>query len=216
MSETPVARRTSSDGTRPNGADPGVGPDADVQRRSDREFEAFFNTYFTVVLRRVQLLNHDRAAAEDICADVFTLAHRRFSQLRSLEEPQLRAWLYRTGDLIGKNYRRSAIRYRRLIASLERQPLQTPPTPDDLLASAEQHRQSGLNAERARSVLAALDPKHRAPIELAEYNRRSGPDIARQLGISHQAARLRLMRARRAFGDEYRHRFGTTDPGSDR
>lgn len=111
----------------------------------------------------------------------------------------------RAGDLIGRRHRRSAIRYQRLIARLEHEPLPEP-EPSAAVARDEQARRR-IEAQ-ARAVMAALDPRHRIVLELAEFERCGGQEIARRLGITHQAARLRLMRARRAFGREHARRFG--------
>lgn len=174
--------------------------------RQEADFTAFFHTYFALVRSHVRRLGHDDGTVEDICSGVFTLAHERFDELAPLAEPQIRAWLFRTGDLIGRNHRRSAIRYRRLIERLEREPLAEQVTPpdryDDMLAR--DHA-----AARTRHVLAALDGRHRTVLELADLQQFSGPEVAARLGITHQAARLRLMRARRAFRREYERRYGT-------
>ena len=179
--------------------------DRDSEYGREAEFTAFFHAHFGTVRDRVLRLGHSEADADDICSGVFTLAHQRFDALAPLAEPQVRAWLFRTGDLLGRNHRRSAIRYRRLIERLEREPLPDPIRPAEL-HNAEQSRRRA--SAQTRQVLASLGPHHRRVLELAELERLSGPEIAREMGVSHQAVRLRLMRARRAFGQEYTRQFG--------
>ncbi len=181
------------------------GPAAERQREA--EFTEFFHTYFPTVRARVRQLGHDDATTEDVCSGVFTLAHQRFDELSPLAEPQIRAWLFRTADYLGRNQRRSAIRYRRLIERLERQPLPEPTDPHD---DYNRSQARDIASSHTRQVLASLDERHRTVLELADLEQHSGPEIARHLGITHQAARLRLMRARRAFQREYTQRYGAS------
>lgn len=184
-------------------------PTGTIER--EPEFVAFYRCHFPATLRRARYVTRNPADVEDVCILVFSLAHQRFDELRLLAEPQVRAWLFRSAELIGANIRRSEARRRRLVTRLEQQRLPQPAQPPDTIEHIEQHAAETVRGERARLVLADLDSRHQEVLRMAEYERRSGPDIAAELGITPQAARLRLMRARSAFRAEYLRRYGMND-----
>ena len=172
----------------------------------DEAFTEFFRVHLDRVRRRMRRSFRDDAVVEEVCADVFIIAHRRFGEIRKLADPQIAAWLYRTADYVARNHRRGAIRYRRAIERLEQQPIDAQPEPFDVASGHEDLRRT---KSQVSEILDQLELRHRAVLELAEFEHLSGPQIATKLGISPQAARLRLMRARRAFRRSYEDRFGT-------
>lgn len=193
-------------------------PRSDITERThhEREFTAFFHAHFAAIRARAAHRTRNNSRTEDICADVFTLAHHRFDELRAMPERQARAWLLRASELIGNNLTRSAIRRERLITRLEREPLPTQPPPEEIADAAHREAAQQMLRRRGEQVLERLDPKHRSLLQLADYEGRTGREIASELGVTPRAARLRLMRARRAFRDTYVDLFGTDDPRAPR
>jgi len=126
----------------------------------------------------------DRATVDDLWAEVFTVAFRRLSDLVGLPEGQQRAWLIRTAGHLAANQRRRGGTRRR---TLER-----------LLREASARVESDVTSRVLREVLASLREQDREVLVLDALGH-NGPSIARQLGISHGAARKRLMQARRAL-----------------
>lgn len=185
-----------------------LGGDPPGTTEREREFVAFYRLHFSTALRRARYVTLNSADVEDVCALVFTLAYRRFDELRALAPPQAQAWLSRSVELVAANIRRSEARRWRLIVRLERQRLPEPPGPVEAIEDADLRASEMLRAERTRTVIADLEGRHQEVLRMAEFERLSGPEIAAELGITAQAARLRLMRARNAFRDEYVRRFG--------
>lgn len=182
-------------------------PDIDgAQRPRADEFAAFFDLHFAAVLRRLTFLTQDRSTVEDLCADVFMLAYERFDELAVMPDRQARAWLVTAGDLLGRNRSRSAFRRQRLIERLSREPIDSAaPAPSSVFERRTDARQDGHDVH---AVLERLSPQHRELIVMADLERCDRREIAERFGISPQAVRLRLMRARRAFRREYVRTFG--------
>lgn len=176
-----------------------------AQRPRSDEFAAFFDLHFAAVLRRLTFLTRDRSTVEDLCADVFMLAYERFDDLAVMPDRQARAWLVTAGDLLGRNRSRGAIRRQRLIERLAREPIDNAATPPNVLERRTDARQ---DRHDVHTVLERLTPQHRDLIIMADLERCDRREIAERFGISPQAVRLRLMRARRAFRREYVRTFG--------
>jgi RNA polymerase sigma-70 factor, ECF subfamily len=143
---------------------------------------------FRMALRQTR----NTSAAQDIQADVFAVAWRRFDEMERLDEEMQRAWLLRAAHLLHLNaYRRRQTGIRLV----------------DLLRARESRAESNEFAmatatteeEAVRIALARLKPADRDVLELVAWERLNGKQLATVLGCTHQAARLRLMRARRAF-----------------
>jgi RNA polymerase sigma-70 factor, ECF subfamily len=129
--------------------------------------------------------------AQDIQADVFAVAWRRFDELARLDTAMQRAWLLRATRLIHLNADRRQRTARRTADLLRQKELSSvtiafvsaAPSFDDAVQAA----------------LDLLKPADREVLELVAWEDLNGKQLATVLGVTHQAARLRLMRARRAF-----------------
>lgn len=140
----------------------------------------------------------DRATVDDLWAEVFTVAFRRLSDLVGLPEGQQRAWLIRTAGHLAANQRRRGGTRRRTLERLLREPIVAVSGPEDELFEASARVESDVTSRVLREVLASLREQDREVLVLDALGH-NGPSIARQLGISHGAARKRLMQARRAL-----------------
>lgn len=152
-------------------------------------------------------LEHHHSVREELWGDVFMLASRRIEELDRLSVQQQRRWLLRVARNLTANVARRAVTRRQAYERLVREPL-------DVGLSAEDEYFARINlpahSERIADVQEAwwhLSDAHREILALDALGHK-GPAIADQLGISHQAARSRLMRARQAFLDAYSGQVG--------
>lgn len=172
----------------------------------DREvFEAFCGAHRRGVERFVQTrLATNQADIEDVCADVFVVAWRRFSEVRTEPEAAARSWLLRVAELRCLTQRRSGLRRDRAYERVELQPMS-----DDLLEDLyiDKLQRRAEAQSRVEPVLASLTPSYVEVLRLDRSGRLSGEQMAEILGISHTALRVRLTRARRAFRTEHDRQF---------
>jgi RNA polymerase sigma-70 factor (ECF subfamily) len=170
---------------------------ANVPALNDAElaeyFEQLFAEYRGPILNYLYRVVGDPGVAEDLTQDAFTRAWRARAQLASVENP--RAWLYR----IATNAARDHLRRRRLLAWL---PLSGESGRQPLLASAS-HEEMVLESERMRQALLKLSPDNRVALVLYTCQECSVAEIAEALGITPEAARQRLVRARRQLREAF-------------
>jgi RNA polymerase sigma-70 factor (ECF subfamily) len=153
-------------------------------------FETLFASYQRPLLNYLYRLVGDSARAEELCQETFTRAYRA---RRSLEQVQnARAWLYR----IATNAARDHLRRRRLLAWL-------PLFDDDPVLSVEDPEADASETQAVRSALLKLGPDLRAPLVLYTCQELSTQEIAAILGISREAVKQRLVRARLRFKQVY-------------
>lgn len=138
--------------------------------------------------RRLRALAGSSDSADDLVQE--TLARALVSAPRNASPQQTRAWLHRVAtNLALDDFRRRA---RRRVEPLD----------DELTGTAVSiplHE-----SLTAREALARLNPHHRLLLLLRFEGGFSHAEIAALLDISEPAARQRLSRARRAFGDAFR------------
>jgi RNA polymerase sigma-70 factor (ECF subfamily) len=167
----------------------------DAGSRSDREtrFRAVYESTYADLVRFVQRRVHP-THAEDIVADVFLVAWRRFDDLPT-DAGDARAWLFRIAQqtlLNGQrgDRRRQALTIRIAEATVVAQSGETWKGSDSALVA----RRLDLAAAWGR-----LTEVHQEALSLAVWDGLAGPQAAVVLGISPVAFRLRLTRARRAL-----------------
>jgi RNA polymerase sigma-70 factor (ECF subfamily) len=156
-------------------------------------FEQLFAEYRGPILNYLYRVVGDPAVAEDLTQDAFTRAWRARLQLASVENP--RAWLYR----IATNAARDHLRRRRLLVWL---PLSGESDRQPLLASAS-HEEMVLESEQMRQALLKLSPDNRVALVLYTCQECSVAEVAQALDISPEAARQRLVRARRQLREAF-------------
>jgi RNA polymerase sigma-70 factor (ECF subfamily) len=130
-------------------------------------------------------------AADDVVAQVFTVAWRRFGQVPS--PPQDRLWLFGVARNCATEHYRSANRSLRLRARLTQEP-----------AAAEHVPGPGGPDQDPGPVLAALAslrPKDREALQLVLWDELSHTEAAAVLGCTVNAFELRYRRARNRVRD---------------
>ncbi len=150
-------------------------------------FAALYDAAYADLLRFASR-RVDPAAAEDVTAEVFLVAWRRFDDLPA-QPDDARAWLFGIARGVLLNTRRGAERQRALSVRLS-QGAFDPAQPADELAV---HRVDVARAFRR------LTEGHQEALALTVLDELSSPQAAVVLGISPVAFRLRLSRARRAL-----------------
>lgn len=160
-------------------APPGASPE-------DR-FRALYRATYPDLLRFVQRRAHP-THAEDVVADVFTVAWRRHDEIPSAHD-EARAWLYGVARRSLLNASRGEHRRDALAIRLADVGRPEPGTDPELVA---------LRLDLAR-VWRRLPATDQEALALAVLDGLSAPEAARVLQISPTAFRLRLSRARRAL-----------------
>lgn len=158
----------------------GASPEAD--------FRQLYASSYGDVLRFVQRRCHP-SHAEDVAAEVFLVAWRRYADLPADADGR-RAWLFGVAHKTLANARRGQARREALAVRI--QDVSTgvdPGTHPDLVATR-------LDLHRAWQH---LSPLHQETLSLAIWDGLSSEQAGELLGISATAYRLRLSRARRAL-----------------
>ena len=150
--------------------------------------ERLYSDYQTPILNYLYRLVGEASIAEDLAQETFTRAWRARARLVAVDNP--RAWLYR----IATNAARDHLRRRRLISWLP------------LLSSDDHLNDTGfedrsLAGEQVRRALLRLKPDYRIPLVLYTCQEFSVAEIATALGISPEAVKQRLVRARQQLRD---------------
>lgn len=156
-------------------------------------FERLFERYHAPVLNYLHRMVGDRALAEDLTQDAFVKAYRALPNTRP--DLAFKAWLYR----IATNTAISHLRRRKLIRWV-------PFLPTQDYASSESIERSVGRKHDVEQALHKLPEHYAAVLVLRHYEGLSLAETATALGISENAAKLRLFRARKAFANVY------TDP----
>jgi RNA polymerase sigma-70 factor (ECF subfamily) len=155
-------------------------------------FESLFAAYQQPIQSYLYRLLGDAARAEEVCQEVFA---RAYGARRSMDHVQnVRAWLYR----IATNAARDQLRRRRLLAWL-------PLFDEDPVLMVDSPEASSLETYAVENALRQLSPDYRVPLVLYSCQELSTQEIAEVLGISRDAVKQRLVRARLRFKELYQH-----------
>jgi RNA polymerase sigma-70 factor, ECF subfamily len=133
-------------------------------------------------------------AADDVVAQVFTVAWRRFGQVPS--PPQDRLWLFGVARNCAAEHHRAATRWLRLRARLSQEPaaaayVPSPGGPDG----------AGPDPGPVLAALASLRPAEREALQLVLWDELSHTEAAAVLGCTVNAFELRYRRARNRVRD---------------
>ena len=174
-------------------------------------FDAVYDTYRPRLFGFLVRLSRHRTLAEDLLDEVWL---RLVASARTLRpDTRLGAWLFTVARNLYWSHRRSAL----LEASLEAgalglwPPAQSWPSPFDSAAASELER-------RVERALAELPPQHRETLLLVAHEGLTPLEAAGVCGITPEAMRQRLARARAALAQEMeltapaaelKRRFGT-------
>lgn len=143
-------------------------------------FAALFEAHFDALLAYARRRTDQLTDAEDVVADTFSVLWRRIEHLPT--DPSARLpWLYGVARRVLSNQRRAAARRQRLVDRLRSAltPYRSPPSATDVIGA-----------------LAALRPPDQEILRLAAWEGLSHAEIALALGITLNAATIRLHRAR--------------------
>jgi RNA polymerase sigma factor (sigma-70 family) len=154
--------------------------DADIQR----EFRSLFEHHYPQIEAYARRRCARPSDADDVVAETFTVAWRRFHDIPAEPLP----WLYGVARKVLANQRRGQRRWTSLIDRLRREPGDTE-TPSD-------------SGEPVRLALARLRAADQELLRLSAWEELTPQQIATVLGISANAASIRLHRARRQLATE--------------
>jgi RNA polymerase sigma-70 factor (ECF subfamily) len=161
-----------------------------MARNDQAHFEALYAAYQQPLLSYLYRLVGDAARAEELCQEVFARAYRARRSMDGVQN--VRAWLYR----IATNAARDLMRRRRLLSWL-------PLFDEDPALLVEGPEPGALEAHAVHKALLKLDPELRVPLVLYSCQELSTQEIADVIGISRDAVKQRLVRARLRFKELY-------------
>ena len=147
--------------------------------------------------------------ADDVVAETFTIAWRRFDDIPA---DAAVPWLYGVARNVARNHRRGEQRRARLARVM---PRSAPVPAADELADA----LGDLNAPMLREALNALNNDDREILQLVAWDGLEPTEAGIALGCSAGTARVRLFRARTRFAaalDSVTQRANQTRSGRDR
>lgn len=153
-----------------------------------------FSSYRTRIRRYVGTMVHDPDDADDLTQDVFVQAHRRLGSLR--DPDAVVSWLYRIAThLAYDRFRKSSRQPTAPLLDIEAEAR--------LVAEGEAEPSVGRVVEQAemsacvRRYLDELSDDYRTAILLHDLEALTNVEIAEMLGVSLDAVKIRLHRARR-------------------
>jgi RNA polymerase sigma-70 factor (ECF subfamily) len=152
---------------------------------TDAEFEALFHAHQQPITAYLVHLLGDAERGEELAQETFLRAYRELVRGVRLEHPK--AWLYRVATNAATDHLRRARLLKWLpLLEAERDPAVRTPDPADGVA---EHLV-------VQTALARLRPRYRIPLVLHVCESLSTAEIAEVLGISRNAVKMRLSRAR--------------------
>lgn len=160
------------------------------QEAREERFSRLYRAYSRDVLAYALPRAGGPEDAADIVAETFLVAWRRIEDVPAGDEGRL--WLYGTARRVLANQRRGERRRGRLSLRLG----------SELAAAVAAPPVPGREGAALLRVLARLGEEDREILMLAGWEELKSPQIARVLGISAVAARVRLHRARRRLRAE--------------
>lgn len=171
-------------------------PGAALRRRFTEIYEENQAALAAYALRRATTPED----AADVVAETFAVAWRRIGQVPPGRDATL--WLFGTARRVLANQRRGERRRARLSLRLRAQPAQ--------LQQMGAHERVG-DLELAGVALQRLSAAQRDLLGLVAWEGLSTAELAAVLGCSHNAAKIRLHRARRALLGEMERIGGTPE-----
>lgn len=159
-------------------------------------FEAFFTTYEHQVFGYLMRMTGDEQTAYDLSQETFLRAWQHFAKISGYDNPS--AWLFR----VATNLALSHLRRRASPVAIAK-PLEdydSPARSDPAIHIVE--------SDLVAQTLLDLPPKPRAALVLREVYGLSNDEIARVLGMSRDAVKMALWRAREQFRIRYTQRGG--------
>ena len=163
----------------------GVVDDSPPEARRER-FEQVFATHRDAVLGYLRRRTDSGHDAADLLADTFLVAWRRLDDVPLA--PQTRPWLYGVARRLLANHRRGEGRRHALATKLR-----------DELSELDATDRSSPDDTPAARAFGALAEQDRELLSLVAWEELDTAQLATVLGISRNAVRIRLHRARKRF-----------------
>jgi RNA polymerase sigma-70 factor (ECF subfamily) len=159
-------------------------------------FEAFFRRYEPRITGYLWRMVNDEGCARDLCQETFLRAWQHFAEVEASHQPT--AWLFRVATNLALN----EIRHRasRIASAISIDANTDPASSDPALRFVER--------DFVQQILAELPPKQRALLILREVHDVPFADVSRLLGMSPNAAKIALCRARVQFRERYLRKGG--------
>jgi RNA polymerase sigma-70 factor, ECF subfamily len=157
------------------------------------DFEAVFRQHFAAVFRFLSR-RVGSALAEDLAADVFATAYRRWATYDPARG-SLRSWLYGIAINVTRDHRRAEQR----LLELDSRAQQHAPESTDFSKSSDERVIASTLAPKLATALAKLSADQRDVLFLFAWAELSHEEIGAAMGISPGTARSRLSRARAAL-----------------
>ncbi|MEZ4299239.1 MAG: RNA polymerase sigma factor [Polyangiaceae bacterium] len=165
--------------------------EADLVARLRRGQSAALNEVYALYHARLWAfllrLSGRRHVAEDLFQETWVAVARDAASLR--EDTDLRAWLFTVARNRYRSYRRWAVLDIARIFELGREPKVHAPSP-------EHEVEARADAQRTEAALASLSPEHREVLLLVVGEGMEAAAVGAVLGLSAEAVRQRLRRAR--------------------
>jgi RNA polymerase sigma-70 factor (ECF subfamily) len=165
-----------------------------IQAGNSNAFELLVRRYQRQVANLIYMKMGNRDDVEDIAQEVFIRVHRSLPQFKF--NASFFSWIYRiTMNLCIDEIRKRKIRRVLSLDFLTEDAIeknrksQDIPTPSDSVLSEEKK-------EMVRSAIRRLSPEHREVLTLREYQDLSYDEIAEILGLTLEAVKSRIFRAR--------------------
>jgi RNA polymerase sigma-70 factor (ECF subfamily) len=153
-------------------------------------FTQLFEQYHAPILNYLHRMVGDRAQAEDLTQDTFLKAYNALPGTRP--DLAFKPWLYR----IATNTAISQLRRRKIVQWI-------PFMPGHDHAAGEAVERTVTRRQDIQQTLEKLPTHYAAVLLLRHYQGLSLAETAQALGVTENAAKLRLFRARKAFAEVY-------------
>jgi RNA polymerase sigma-70 factor (ECF subfamily) len=165
---------------------------AGLRRRDPAAFDCLYERYRPRLFAFLLRLSRSRTVAEDLLDETWLRLVRHADTLRA--DTRLAAWLFTVARNLYWSHRRSSLLEEAAVADLlTLWPAHaTWPSPFDLAAIGELER-------RVEQALAMLPPQHREVLLLVGYEGLTPTEAAAVCGVTPEALRQRLARARAAL-----------------
>ena len=172
---------------------------------SVRAFESLVERYHAPLLRHLARQTGDRELAADVTQEAFVDAYRHLDRLA--DDRPFAAWLYR----IARNHMLSELRRRRLRRALSLEWAIGGGASDDAGLRGRDSTASTGERDAIQRALDTLSPPLREALLLHTLWGYPSQEVGQMLGITPEAARQRVGRARAQFRDQYQAMNGVDD-----
>ena len=156
-----------------------------------RNVAGLIEVHFDFIWRSLRRMGLEGADADDATQEVFVIASRR---LDSIAPDKERAFLFGTALRVAALARRTAKRYQGRLDSLAADPVERPPSPEELVS----RREARADLD---TVLDQLDLELRVVFTLYELEELTVSEIAELMELKEGTVASRLRRARDQFRD---------------